>query len=73
MFFWLELPAGLDAMALLPEAVAAGMAFVPGAPFFAAAPRRNSLRLSFVTVPAAQIEAGVAALAHVLRAAEARL
>ena len=71
MFFWLELPAGLDAMALLPQAVDAGMAFVPGAPFFADAPRRNTLRLSFVTVAAEKIEAGVAALAAVLRHAEA--
>jgi len=71
MFFWLELPAGLDAMALLPQAVDAGMAFVPGEPFFASAPRRNTLRLSFVTVAADKIEAGVAALAAVLRHAEA--
>ena len=71
MFFWLELADGLDAMALLPDAVAAGMAFVPGEPFYASAPRRNRLRLSFVTVTAAQIDAGVAALAGVLRRAEA--
>ena len=67
MFFWLELAAGVDAVALLPKAVAAGMAFVPGEPFYAAAPRRNTLRLSFVTVSCEQIEAGVAALASVLR------
>ncbi|MDP1692994.1 MAG: PLP-dependent aminotransferase family protein [Burkholderiaceae bacterium] len=69
MFFWLELPAGIDAMALLPKAVAAGMAFVPGEPFFAEAPLRNTLRLSFVTVAAAQIETGVAALVKVLKEA----
>ena len=73
MFFWLELPAGLDAMALLPRAIEAGMAFVPGEPFFASAPARNTLRLSFVTVAAERIEVGVAALARVLRAAEAAL
>jgi len=73
MFFWLELPAGLDAMALLPRAVEAGMAFVPGEPFFAEAALRNTLRLSFVTVAADQIETGVAALARVLREAEAAL
>jgi 2-aminoadipate transaminase len=73
MFFWLELPAGLDAMALLPQAVEAGMAFVPGEPFFASAPLRNTLRLSFVTVAADQIEVGIAALARVLRQAEAAL
>jgi 2-aminoadipate transaminase len=69
MFFWLELRDGLDATALLPKAVEAGMAFVPGAAFYADAPRANTLRLSFVTVAPAQIEAGVAALAGVLKAA----
>jgi 2-aminoadipate transaminase len=69
MFFWLELRGGLDAVALLPRAVEAGMAYVPGAAFYAQAPRANSLRLSFVTAAPAQIEAGVAALAGVLKAA----
>jgi 2-aminoadipate transaminase len=69
MFFWLELREGLDAMALLPKAVEAGMAFVPGAAFYAEAPRANTLRLSFVTVSAQKIEQGVAALAGVLKAA----
>jgi 2-aminoadipate transaminase len=52
MFFWVELPAGLDATALLPQAVDAGVAYVPGAPFFADGAHANTLRLSFVTVPA---------------------
>ena len=66
MFFWVELPAGLDATALLPQAVEAGMAYVPGAPFFCGAARANTLRLSFVTVAPALIEQGVAALGCVL-------
>lgn len=69
MFFWLELRDGLDAVALLPKAVEAGMAYVPGAAFYAEAPRANTLRLSFVTATPAQIETGVAALAAVLRSA----
>jgi 2-aminoadipate transaminase len=32
-----------------------GVAFVPGAPFFAEEARRNSLRLSFVTLSPTQI------------------
>jgi 2-aminoadipate transaminase len=67
MFFWVELPEGLDAVALLPRAVEAGMAFVPGAPFYCHAPRRNTLRLSFVTVSPPLIDQGVAALGRVLR------
>jgi 2-aminoadipate transaminase len=67
MFFWVELPAGVDSEALLVKAVARGVAFVPGAPFFAGAARANTLRLSFVTVGADAIERGIAALAAALR------
>ena len=73
MFFWVELPPELDATALLPKAVAAGMAYVPGAPFFAndgkAGGHANTLRLSFVTAAPDRITAGVAMLARVLKAA----
>jgi len=66
MFFWVRLPAGCDAMALLPHAVAAGVAFVPGAAFYACAPDQRTMRLSFVTLGGEQIEAGVAALGRLL-------
>jgi 2-aminoadipate transaminase len=69
MFFWVELPEGIDAVALLPKAVDLGMAYVPGAAFFAANPKLNTLRLSFVTVAPPEIERGVALLAQALRAA----
>ena len=68
MFFWVELPEGVDAAALLPLAVERGMAFVPGAPFFAGRPQRHALRLSFVTVAPELIDRGVAALAQALEA-----
>jgi 2-aminoadipate transaminase len=67
MFFWVELPKGIDATALLPKAVDAGMAFVPGAAFYCRDAHENTLRLSFVTVAPAVIEQGIAALARVLR------
>jgi 2-aminoadipate transaminase len=67
MFFWVELPARLDATALLPKAVEAGVAYVPGAPFFISGAHAHTLRLSFVTVPPAKIEQGVKALGAVLR------
>ncbi len=72
MFFWVELPHGLDATALLPRAVERGVAYVPGAAFYADAPRVNALRLSFVTVPPVDIERGVALLGAVLREGLAR-
>lgn len=66
MFFWIDLPPGVDAMKLLPRAVEHGVAFVPGVAFFAGGARPNTLRLSFVTVDAERIEQGVAALAKAL-------
>ena len=69
MFFWLRLPAGLDALALLPKAVAAGIAFVPGAAFYAQAADPRTLRLSFVTLAPAAIAEGVAIFGRVLREA----
>jgi len=67
MFFWVELPANVDAIALLPKAVANGVAFVPGAAFFAEHARANTMRLSFVTVSPEQIERGIRALAAALK------
>ncbi len=67
MFFWVEVPAHIDTTALLPRAVEHGMAYVPGAAFFAEGPKANSLRLSFVTVPPAQIEKGIRMLATTLK------
>jgi 2-aminoadipate transaminase len=67
MFFWVDLPAGVDATALLPKAVSLGMAYVPGAAFYASHARANTLRLSFVTVSPAQIDRGVQLLAQALK------
>lgn len=68
MFLWVKLPQGMDAQALLPAAVERGMAFVPGAPFFAGEAETNTLRLSYVTVSPEQIRKGIAALAAAIRA-----
>jgi 2-aminoadipate transaminase len=67
MFLWLQLPKGMDAAALLPHAVARGVAFVPGAAFFAAKPVQENLRLSFTTADESQIRAGIAVLAQVIQ------
>ena len=66
---WINLPVGIDALQLLSAAAARGVAFVPGAAFFAGPPQRNTMRLSFVTASPAQIETGVARLGEVLAAA----
>jgi 2-aminoadipate transaminase len=69
MFLWLTLPEGIDTMKLLDAAVAANVAFVPGAPFYANEITPNTLRLSFVTVPPEKIRAGVKLLAEVIKTA----
>jgi 2-aminoadipate transaminase len=68
MFFWLTVPAHIDTTALLPQAVEAGMAYVPGSTFFPHGGHANTLRLSFVTATPAQIDTAVAALATILKA-----
>ena len=73
MFFWLTLPSGLDATALLAKAVDAGVAYVPGAAFYSADARADTLRLSFVTVDTARIEEGVRLLGGVLAQALERM
>ena len=72
MFLWARLPAGMNAIELLPEAVERNVAFVPGAAFYAEAPDARTLRLSFVTASPAQIDAGIKALADTVRARLAR-
>ncbi len=62
MFIWVNLPSGMDAVELLQKAIAENVAFVPGAPFFANEPQRNTLRLSFVTVSPERIQRGIAVL-----------
>jgi 2-aminoadipate transaminase len=69
MFFWVRLPEGFDAMALLPMAVQAGIAYVPGAAFYADHPDPRTLRLSYVTLTPERITQGVAVLGQVLKAA----
>jgi GntR family transcriptional regulator/MocR family aminotransferase len=63
------LPAGMDAAALLPAAVARGVAFTPGRPFFVEGGGERTLRLSFSSVPARRIDEGVKRLADTVKAA----
>ena len=67
MFIWVTLPEHIDSMQLLDEAVQKGVAFVPGAPFYANEPERNTLRLSFVTVPPEKIRHGIEMLAGLIK------
>ena len=73
MFLWARLPKGMNAVDLLPFAVAQNVAFVPGAPFYADHGDPRTLRLSFVTPSVDEIHRGVAALAVALKAYAAAL
>jgi 2-aminoadipate transaminase len=68
MFVWVQLPGGWDADALLQDALARDVAFVPGWPFFAGEPDRATLRLSFTAHPPAEILAGLDRLGAAVRA-----
>ena len=68
MFLWARLPAGMNAVDLLPHAVEQGVAFVPGAPFYAGQSDTRTMRLSFVTPSVEEIQRGVAALARAIHA-----
>ncbi|WP_163554503.1 PLP-dependent aminotransferase family protein [Candidatus Frankia alpina] len=66
-FVWLTLPGGMDTRAMLPRAIAARVAYVPGAGFYADGSGRNSMRLSFCYPPPDRIRAGVGRLGGVIR------
>ncbi|MBA4111390.1 MAG: 2-aminoadipate aminotransferase [Leptothrix sp. (in: Bacteria)] len=68
MFFWVTCPDHIDTLQRLPQAVEAGVAYVPGASCYAgdAVPPVNTMRLSFVTLSPAQIDEAVARLARCL-------
>jgi 2-aminoadipate transaminase len=65
MFAWATLrpESGLDAKSLFERALARQVAFVPGAPFYFAAPDPRTLRLAFSTLPADRMDEGMARLA----------
>jgi DNA-binding transcriptional MocR family regulator len=68
-YSWVTLPDGLDATAMLPRAVAALVAYVPGTGFYAgAAGGHNALRLSYCYPEPDRIREGVRRLAGVIEA-----
>ncbi len=68
LFLWVELPEGLSGAELLPVALEERVAFVPGAPFFAANPKPNFIRLNFSNSKPERIEEGIARLGRVIKA-----
>lgn len=65
-YSWLTLPEGLDATAMLPRAVNALVAYVPGTGFFVDGQGRRNMRLSYCYPQPERIKEGVRRLAGVL-------
>jgi DNA-binding transcriptional MocR family regulator len=70
MFFWARLTGANgrigNAAEFAKRAIEKGVAFVPGAPFFAHDPDLSTLRLSFATAGVEKIEEGIGRLAQAL-------
>jgi DNA-binding transcriptional MocR family regulator len=71
MFLLLTLATRMETAPLLPRAMEAGVAFVPGGTFFPRGGGAHTLRLNFVSATPAQIEEGVRKLASVIHEARA--
>lgn len=71
LFFWANLTgahgAVKDGNAFAKNAIEKGVAFVPGAPFFANDPDLSSIRLSFATADVEKIEEGITRLGQALK------
>ncbi len=70
MFLWVTMPEGVDTEALLGEAMANKVAFVPGTSFFPLSARKNTMRLNFSNARPEQIREGIARLGRVFESAK---
>ncbi len=67
MFLWVTLPEEVNAEALLGEAIAHKVAFVPGTSFYPLDSHKNTLRLNFSNAQPEQIKEGIARLGQVFQ------
>ncbi|GAB3241107.1 aminotransferase-like domain-containing protein [Kineosporia babensis] len=65
-YVWVKVPDGLDTKAMLPRAVTARVAFVPGTAFYADDQGRDHMRLSYCYPSPERIREGVRRLASVI-------
>jgi 2-aminoadipate transaminase len=66
LFVWATLPEGLDSKAMVPRAVAARVAYVPGTGFYADGTGTGNMRLNFSFPPPERIREGVRRLSGVM-------
>jgi len=69
LFLWVKLPDGMSGSELLPEALKAGVAYVPGKYFYSAKPDDSTLRVNFCNATEDNIVEGIKRLAGVVGAA----
>ena len=73
MFTWLRMPDHLDAITLRPAATEAGVAYVPGRPFYVTDDGLNEMRLSFSALDESQLAEAASRLAGVIERQLARV
>jgi 2-aminoadipate transaminase len=66
LFVWATLPEGLDSKAMMPRAIAARVAYVPGTGFYADGTGRNNMRLNYSFSAPERLREGVRRLAGVM-------
>ncbi len=69
LFLWVKLPAGISASELLPKALKAGVAYVPGKYFYSEKPDDRTLRLNFCYANEEKTLEGIKRLAGVIKTA----
>ncbi len=67
MFLWVTLPEGNNTIDLLNHAVAQGVAYVPGEPFFTDESGKHTFRLSYSIATPEQIDTGMKNLGQMLK------
>ena len=73
LFVWVSLPEGMDAEKLIEAAVAEGVAYIPGGPFFVDGTGANTMRLTFAKEDIPTIQEGVKRLARAVKSQSGEL
>ena len=71
-YVWVTLPEGIDTKAMMPKAIVAKVAYVPGTAFYADGLGSWSMRLSYCHPTPERIREGIKALSHVVEQEIAR-
>lgn len=67
MFFWVQLPDGMDTGEILKKCIEHSVAFVPGAEFYPDGSGKNTMRLNFTNALPGDIEEGIKRIGQVLK------